>query len=231
MIKAEKFIENAKKYLGWKYIYAAKGGEYTEAEIRAFAKQYPSVYTATYLAKTLKNAGYDATDCSGLVYLAGNKEYLLGSSQLLERAKSKGEVVSVADAPPGAVLYKSGHVGIKINDTQHIESRGVDYGVVIKNLSTQKWTNALLMDYIDYTPDSIKPESCKYYIKWLQTRLNVYIKAGKLKGISALLMLDGDYGSKTAVAVLAYQKYKGWTVEKTATGYYTGCGTIKALSA
>lgn len=231
-LTAEQFIINAKNYLGYKYIYAAKGGKYTEAEIRAFAKQYPSIYTATYLVKSLKNAGYNATDCSGLIYLASNKEYLLGSSQLLSRAKQKGRVFDDIElAPPGAVLYKPGHVGIRISSTQHIESRGVDYGVVIKNLSTQPWACALMMDFVDYIPKApTTKKSEKYDIAWLQTKLNIYIKAGKLKSIKDLLEVDGIWGGKTAGALLAYFSYKGWKETK-ATGYYAGDGTINSLLA
>lgn len=229
VIKASQFVSNAHKFLGYKYIYGAKGNKYTTNQIQQFAKQYPSVYTKSYLTKSLKNANLDATDCSGLIYLATDKEYLLGSSQLYERAKSKGEVISVLDAPEGAILWRSGHVAIKVSPTQHIESRGVDYGVVVKNISTQKWTYALLMDFIDYSTKSITKESCKYHIKWMQTQLNKFISAKKLKGIDKLLVVDGDWGKLTVDAVRAFFEFKKWSwTDKM--GYTIGEATVKALS-
>lgn len=38
-----------------------------------------------------------------------------------------------------------------MNIVFHLEARGVDYGVVIKDISSQPWTHGLLMPYIDYT--------------------------------------------------------------------------------
>lgn len=233
IIKSNKFVSNANKFLGYKYIYAAKGGRYTVDQIKSFAKQYPSVYTNTYLTKTLKNANLDATDCSGLIYLATDKEHLLGSYQLYERAKKYGEIIPVNEAPEGATLYKKGHVAIKISDTKQIESRGVDYGVVITDIKSQKWECALLLDFIDYTPDVITDKSCKYYIKWLQRRLNEHIKAGNLKDkdgkkIVSLLDVDGIWGAKTATALLAFFRFKKWD-DSNSKGYYAGTGTINAL--
>lgn len=232
-IKAGQFVANANKFLGYKYIYAAKGGKYTASQIKSFAKQYPSVYTNTYLTKTLKNANLDATDCSGLVYLATNKQYLFGSSQLYDRAKKYGEIVPVNEAPEGAIPYRKGHVGIKISGTKQIESRGVDYGVVITNLTSQKWECALLLDFIDYTPDVITDKSCKYYIKWLQRKLNEHIKAGHLadkdkKKITKLLNVNGVWEADTATALLAFFRFKKWS-DSNSKGYYAGAGTIKAL--
>lgn len=232
-IKASKFVANANNFLGYKYIYAAKGGKYTVNQIMGFAKQYPSVYTKSYLAKTLKNANLDATDCSGLIYLATDKQHLYGSSQLYNLAKKSGIILSVDEAPEGSILYRKGHVGIKISDTKQIESRGVDYGVVITNITSQKWECALLVDFIDYTPDVITNKSCKYYIKWLQGRLNEYIQSGKLTDkdgnkITTILVVDGEWGAKTATALLAFFRFKKWNDSKS-TGYYAGNGTIKAL--
>lgn len=224
MITAKQFVENAKKYLGYKYIYAAKGGKYTVEQIKSFAKQYPKMYTANYLARTIKNANQLATDCSGLIYLASNKAYLLGSTGLFDRTNLKGEIVPVDEAPAGAVTYKPGHVAIKISDLEHIESRGVDYGVVIKTLSSQSWKCALLLDYIDYTPNVIIKTSCKWDIKWLQKHLNEQIKVDRIK--CEELIVDGEYGNKTANAVRLWQKYKKWTV---GSGFYVGNNTVKSL--
>lgn len=223
-LTASQLVTNAKKYLGYKYIYAAKGSKYTLEQIKAFAKMYPSVYTQSYLARTLKNANQLATDCSGLIYLASNKTINLGSTGMRDRAKAKGEIVPVADAPIGAVLWKQGHVGIKISDMEHIESRGVDYGVVIKPITSQKWELALLLDYIDYTPNIIKKDSCAWEVKWLQKRLNAQIKAEKIQ--CKELVVDGDYGSKTAEAVRKWQAYKKWTV---GSGFFVGNNTVKSL--
>lgn len=234
-IKASDFVAKAKNYLGYAYVYGLKGVKATKENINALAKQYPSVYNNIYLAKTLKNVGKMATDCSGLIYLATDKKYLLGSSQLYERAKKKGEIVSVKDAPIGAVLWKNGHVGIKISDTKQIESRGVAYGVVITDISSQKWEYGLKMDFIDYSESEAKKptqaitnKSSKEEIKWLQSKLNEQIEQKHLKNITNSLVIDGIWGAKTANALLAYFKYKGWDTSK-ATGYYAGLNTIKSL--
>lgn len=197
-IKASEFIANAKKYIGWKYIYAAKGGRYTEAQIKDLAQQYPNVYTPAYLNKTLKNANCDATDCSGLLYLAFNKKHLLSSSGFYNIAKIQGKITTVEDAPIGAALYKSGHISIKISDTEHIESRGVDYGVVIKPITSQKWTCGLMFDFIDYDIRKdiyqVNNFDNQYWIIKLQAILNYENKDNKN---TTPLIIDGIAGIKT----------------------------------
>jgi hypothetical protein len=193
-IKASEFIANAKKYLGWKYIYAAKGGRYNETQIKSFAKLYPNVYTTNYLNKTLKNANLDATDCSGLLYLALNKKHLLSSLGFYDVAK----ITTVKDAPIGAALYKLGHIGIKISDTEHIESRGVDYGVVIKPITSQAWTCGLVFDFMEYDVGKATIQDNNFDNLYWSIRLQAILNYNNKDNKSITpLIIDGNPGAKT----------------------------------
>jgi hypothetical protein len=77
----------------------------------------------------------------------------------------------VKDAPLGAVLWKDGHVGMKYTQTQQIEDRGVDFGVCIKDITSQKWVTALVFDNVDYGDKEIV--FLPYVVKVTAAGLNV----------------------------------------------------------
>jgi uncharacterized protein YgiM (DUF1202 family) len=147
--KASDAIANALKSVANKeqYCYGSKGEILTLAKLNQLRSWYPGTYNTTYYNKTLRNVGKYCNDCSGGI--SDWYEGTLGEKSSAVFGNS-GKIVTVKDAPIGAVLWKSGHVGLKYTATQQIEFRGVDYGATIQLLSSQKWINAHVYDNIIY---------------------------------------------------------------------------------
>lgn len=101
---------------GYRYLYGGKGQVYTTALVNQLHKLYPSCVP---LAEALKDAdkGYYAIDCSGFVCNVLGISHM-GSAQIRSTAVKRLSV-SKANAQPGMVLWRSGHVayvgeGLKI---------------------------------------------------------------------------------------------------------------------
>ena len=153
----------------WNYVYGGKGQYMTTEKVNAIINSVSqlsnSPYNSSYISRTLAAAteGERATDCSGLImdfmWWAGD-----GSNPLLELCPSigrynanamldvaviKGNISSMPEMP-GLLVHSNGHVGIYIGNGQVIESRGVDYGVVMTNLADrnfQYWSESPWIDY------------------------------------------------------------------------------------
>lgn len=92
---------------GYRYLYGGKGQLYTTALVKQLHKLYPNNVPMT---EALKDAdkGYRAIDCSGFVCdVLGISS--MGSAQIRSTAV-KHLSVSKANAQPGMVLWRSGHV-------------------------------------------------------------------------------------------------------------------------
>ena len=115
-----------KTKLGTPYVYGAKGadGKFTSSKLSFLARNYPSMFTATYQAKARKFIGRVCTDCSGLISWYTGKVY--GSSQLYSVAKAKHKIdkKDISDIPVGAVVWKPGHVGVYIGNGEVIDKTG-----------------------------------------------------------------------------------------------------------
>lgn len=77
--------------------------------------------------------------------------------------------------------------------------------------------------YVHYVPKApITPNSSSQDVAWLQHKLNCN---------GANIVPSGIYDPETAEEVKSYYSLKGWERTPSFTGYYTGSGTIKSLSA
>ncbi len=140
-------------------------------------------------------------------------------------AKSKGTACGTIDSipeVPGLAVRFDWHVGVYIGGGQVIEERSFNYGCVCTKLKEHKWTHWYQLSFIDYgeafdsgTSAPAKPVS---YI--LGSRL---LKKG-MSGIDVRTLqelivklgyglpqygIDGEFGSETEKAVLAFQKDYG----------------------
>lgn len=111
----------------YKYLYGAKGEDYTKALVERLAKQYKSKFTAELKKEALKDAdkGHKAGDCSFLVCAA------LGLSMINSLAiKQKAVVLFKPEknkALEGMALWKNGHVayigdGLKIYELKNTKA-------------------------------------------------------------------------------------------------------------
>lgn len=213
--------------LGTPYFYGAKWNVLTEAYMELMHSYYPSVVTKSYMqkARNKKQVGKQNTDCSGLIY--GYRGINKGSYQLYATAKRRMPISEVNNFAVGTVLWKKGHVGVYIGNGFCIEAKGINYGVVCTNVSSQKWQYGLTFEDMEYSYDvSVEGTSkavnhyseptqlvtswsnavarkCKNYIrkgdgvKWVQWELN---EAG------FNLEVDGICGSKTLKAIKDFQR-------------------------
>lgn len=143
---ATEIIENAKKYLSYKYLYGYKGETITKEQNAQLTKLYPRIWGQT-IYKTNStlwaNGKNKAIDCSGLVCRAAGIPDL-GSYQMEEHWKSTKE------EQPGAVLWREGHVALIIKPGLLIEASGIKTGVRVRTYSLGEFVKILLIPNVDY---------------------------------------------------------------------------------
>ncbi len=198
--------------LGTPYVYGAKGnyGKLTQSHLNSLILAYPGTFTNIYITKARKLIGQVCTDCSGLISWYTGK--IIGSYQMYATAARKEPISTVGQAPIGAVLWRSGHIGVKVDSTYCIEAKGIDYGTVMTKIKDTKFTHWLLFDYIDYGMPVVSQKAKNPYkeptntiykgmsgesVKWVQWEL---VDAG------FDLIIDGSCGPITDKAVRAYQQ-------------------------
>lgn len=175
LVPRDVFLARCRARAGQGYVY----GEYfrriiTEATLEAKRVQYTkpglkkNPYNSdgenghAYVRRARKWLGKIAGDCVGLhkaaywddgtgkityAYL-GRKDH--SADGMLAAATKKGAIASMPDVP-GMGVHRSGHVGVYIGNGKVIESRGVNYGVVITNLKDRGWTSWFEVPYVDYS--------------------------------------------------------------------------------
>ncbi len=140
-------------------------------------------------------------------------------------AKSKGMSWGTIDSipeVPGVAVRFDGHVGVYIGGGYVIEERGFNYGCQKTKLKDRKWTHWYQLPFIDYGDAFANgiPTPTKSVSYTLGSRLLKKGMTGSdVKALQELLLqlgyvlprygADGDYGSETEKAVLAFQKDNG----------------------
>lgn len=203
---------------GTPYFYGSKMKVLTEDFMKSMHAAYPSVVTVAYmaLARTKKQVGKVNVDCSGLI--SAYTLHVLGSAQLYSQAYARLPISTWKQWAVGVVLWRSGHVGVYLGNGKVAEAKGINYGVVITDIEKGSWKYGLTFSWIDYTittpvasnvitykianpytePTRTLKKGCTGQdVKWLQYEL---VEAGYT------LTIDGDFGSKTNKALLAFQK-------------------------
>lgn len=176
----------------------------------------PSWYGQHPNAKTLW-MGKRVMDCCGLDKFArwiqpdGSVPYHpesdLNQQMLFDKAKSDGmNWGAIGSLPniPGIVLYKAGHMGIYRGNSEVVEARGGDYGVVVTKISDNRgWTNWFMNPYLDYLKgdiDMLKRGDINADVGTWQTILNS-------KGYG--LDVDNDFGPATQSATNQHKEFIG----------------------
>lgn len=138
---------------------------------------------------------------------------------LKKQGCKNGKIATLPDVP-GILLFSSGHVGVYIGGGYAVEARGFNYGVVKTKVKSRSWTEWA------YLPESL----LKY-----DGGVAPVAQAGLSKGdygsavteMQKLLLkwneyclpewgADGDFGTETQTAVMAFQRERGLPV----TGVY-----------
>ena len=149
MLTGQDLVTFCKSKLGTPYVYGCKGEVLTLAKYNWLKKQYGSMVWDSDKNKV----GKVCCDCSGLISWYTGK--LLGSSQLYSEAKERHSISTIKEAPIGATLWKSGHVGVYIGlengVPMYIAEDGSAYGCQKKPVAWNSFTHWLLQSYIDYS--------------------------------------------------------------------------------
>ena len=119
----KKSIEIAKSMCsaGYRYLYGAKGQEYTSALVYQLRAMYPA-YINEKIALEDADKGYKAIDCSGFVCR------VLGipnaSSSMMKSDAVAVLPVTKANAKPGMAIWKQGHIAFIGDDLKIYEAAG-----------------------------------------------------------------------------------------------------------
>lgn len=135
-----------------KYIFSCSMQPLTLDKLNEVYNNYPQYLSASRYEKAKKEfIGKVCTDCSGLIYSYFPK---FRTSDSMYQNASQRQSLNVNDVvgvvPPGAVLWRSGHVGIYVGDGYEIEARGFDYGIQKRKVSDTTFTHWLTFNDIKY---------------------------------------------------------------------------------
>jgi hypothetical protein len=169
LVNATDFVDKVKIALRdhWGYIYGTWHSFWTKEDQarlnkttdsnRAKSREYGSKWIDHYV-----------TDCSGLVYwalkelgadVAHHATYLY-----TDYCKEKGKLKSGQDLLPGTLVFKKGskekihHVGIYIGNSEVIEAKGAQFGVVLSSV-TDGWDYWGKLKVVDYSNQQKKEET------------------------------------------------------------------------
>lgn len=148
---------------GLPYVWGGLGYTFTEARLSQLKRLYANVFTSAYETKVRKFFGKPVFDCVGLpkFFLWGNTEAgkLLkygangipdtSANGLFNLCTEKG-VISTLPEISGLLLHRDGHVGVYLGNGKLVEARGVDYGVVISEVSKRNFTSWGKLPGVEY---------------------------------------------------------------------------------
>ena len=111
-------VNFVKSKIGVNYLYGYKGEIVKAYKNTSLAKQYPSVWTSSYLSKANGMIGSYAVDCSGLISWFTGK--IRGSSQYYETSTKKIKYVKSMDLSNyiGYGIWRQGHIGVIVGKNE-----------------------------------------------------------------------------------------------------------------
>jgi len=142
-----RFIESK---IGTAYVYGMKGKIMTATDYNKLKKLYGSMVWDTDISKI----GKVCVDCSGLISWATG--IIRGSSQYKQMAKKVNPISTISNAPKGAAVWRSGHIGIYIGNGEYIAADGSAYGVRRNKLSDARFTHWFEICDIEYVEEDMK---------------------------------------------------------------------------
>ena len=126
-----------------------------------------------------------------------------------------GTIDTIPEIPGVAVRY-DGHVGVYVGNGYVVEERGFAYGCVKTKLKDRKWLHWYKLPWINYG-EKTSSVSCELGDRLLKQGM----KGDDVAELQTLLIqlsfltgkADGDFGSKTAAAVKAFQEANDLTAD------------------
>lgn len=165
MINYKEFIKNAESYVGrqdWHYLYGYKGEEISRTLNAEYEKLYPRIWgQSNYQTKSKAWIGQRAVDCSGLIFLASDKD----ARCLVNSSTISAKWARISKPKAGCIGWRSGHVVIvkevRESDIIIIESAGIEAGIRERVAAVSEFKKYVLCPAVDYA----EPEH-KYQVGW-----------------------------------------------------------------
>lgn len=177
---ASGLIEYVKTKIGVPYVYGMKMQVMTRAMYDSLKRQYGSMVWDSDVQKV----GKVCCDCSGLI--SAYTGVIQGSSQMKATATKSQPISTIKEAPPGALVWQQGHVGVYIGMENgvpmYIAEDGSAYGCRKNQIDKAKFTHWILSNYIDYSLPEPTPEPKEEY---KVEKVTILIN-GKTKTIDAI---------------------------------------------
>lgn len=148
--KASALVDFCYGKIGVPYVYGMKGKSMTEDDFDDLHKKYGDRFVPY---SDRKKVGKVCVDCSGLISWACNVS--MNSAGWRERATVVEPISTIRNAPVGALVWMTGHIGVyvgKVNGVHsYIAADGSKYGVRLAPMSANDFTHWLLVeDVFDY---------------------------------------------------------------------------------
>lgn len=151
------FVESK---IGTNYCYGMKGTVLTEDKYNELKSLYPTMV----LDSDKDKIGTVCVDCSGLIYWYTNTYY--NTSGIYQKSSKKYPISDIENAPLGAIVYTSGHVGVYVGTTDGtpycVEAMNSSKNTVKSVITSSRFDQYLLPDYIDYS-DQDEDETISTY--------------------------------------------------------------------
>ena len=168
-LQLKKFCETV--YLRkWVYWYGTYGKPCSKALYNEKKAQYPEYYTASREAGYMTDIrnGHRCADCAGLIkafYWCGADADALpkygvngfadrGADSIFRLCKETGKIGTIPDVP-GALVWRSGHIGVYVGGGMTVEMKGFAYDCVRQKVEQGTWTHwgKLPGDLLEYVAE------------------------------------------------------------------------------
>lgn len=137
------FVKFVKTKLGTAYVYGMKGAVMTQANFNYLQRTYPKYVPWS----DEKKVGKVCVDCSGLISWATGK---VKNSKAFKAESDAQPISTIAKAPPGAAVWREGHIGVYIGDGEIVEAMDSAHGTVRTKVKNRNFTHWFLLKDIEY---------------------------------------------------------------------------------
>ena len=176
-ITGDGLVAYVKSKIGVPYVYGTKMEILTLDKFNFLQKTYGKSYVWD---SDISKVGQVCCDCSGLI--SSYTGVIQGSEQMKTTAKTCAPVSDLKNAPVGALLWQSGHVGVFIGyengAAYYIAEDGSAYGCRKNKVANASFTHYLIMDYIHYEGEKAVDESTKQVVSTAKDAVAVLTQKG-----------------------------------------------------